>query len=119
VPVTAVPRPEGVPDSARVIDEAATLGRIVRQANEPPETIGTRTLLTAACESDVMVLFTSEEELYAALPCDRFWDTQTVQAFSGEEVAIRLEVSGTRFQIFVETVSGAQSEFTVGGIWVE
>ena len=108
-----------MPGSARAVQEAATLGRIVRKAGEPPEAIGTRNLLTAACEDDVMVLWTSEEKIHAALPCDRFWDTQTVQAFSGQEVAIRLEVSGTRFQIFVETVSGAQSEFTVGGIWVE
>ena len=95
VPVTPVPRPDGVPDSARPVDEAETFGRIVRQAGEPPEAIGTRNLLTAACEDDLMVLWTSEEKIHAALPCDRFWNTDAVQAFSGEQVAIRLEISGT------------------------
>lgn len=119
VPVTPVTRPDSVPEGARAILEHTVLGQIERRANAAPETIDTRTLLTAACESDVMVLWTDREIIHAALPCDRFWDIGTVQAFSGQDVAIVLDVTDQRFQIFVETVPGAQSEFTVSGIWVE
>ncbi|MEX0785960.1 MAG: hypothetical protein WD939_04930 [Dehalococcoidia bacterium] len=118
-PVTPVARPDSVPEGARTIEEMTVLGQIERRANAAPETIDTRTLLTAACESEVMVLWTDQEIIHAALPCDRFWDIGTVQAFSGQEVAVVLDVTDQRFQIFVETVPGAQSEFTVSGIWVE
>lgn len=118
-PVTPAQRPDSVPSGARVIEERTVLGQIERRANQAPETIDTRTLLTAACDAELMVLWTDEEIIYASLPCDRFWDIATVQAFSGQETALVLDVSDQRFQIFVETVPGAQSEFTVSGIWVE
>ena len=95
------------------------LGQIEREANQPPAPVDTRILLTAACQDAVMTLFTDQEEIYASLPCDRFWDDETVQAFSSEEVAIRLTVDATRFQIFLETLAGGQAEFTVDGIWVD
>lgn len=125
-PVTAVPRPASVPTEADEVQEDTSLGRIERTANAEPEGIDTRTLLTADCENDVMVLFTDQETIHAefqqieeALPCDRFWDDETRQAFSSQEVAIRMTVTSTRFQIFIETLEGAQAEFTVEGIWIE
>lgn len=116
--VTAVERPAGVPADATEVDQAMELGSIERQANEPPNPVDTRVLLTAACQDGVMTLFTDQEDIFAALPCDRFWNDETVQAFSSQEVAIRLTVDTTRFQIFVETLTGGQAEFTVGGIWI-
>lgn len=118
-PVTPVERPLAVPDTAVELLEDVSLGKIERRANVAPEAIGTRALLTAACQADVMVLWTDEETIHAALPCDRFWDDDIVRAFSSQEVAIKLAVDSERFQIFVETVPGGQAEFTVGGIWIE
>lgn len=119
-----------MPQSARPVDQTTTLGRIVRRANEAPLAIMTRRLLNAACQDNTMVFETSEEMIYAVFetseettdavaPCSRFWDRDTVEAFSGEEIAIVLEVTEARFRVLIETLAGAQAEFTVAGIWVE
>lgn len=118
-PVTPVARPPSVPDDAQEVNENTLLGEIERSANQPPDGVDTRALLTAACQDDVMVLWTDAENIHASLPCDRFWSDETVRAFSSQEVAIRLTVDSGRFQIFVETLAGGQAEFTVGGIWIE
>ncbi len=108
-----------MPPEALELLEDATLGRIERRANQAPNGIGTRSLLTAACQDDVMVLWTAQEIIHASLPCDRFWIDDTVRAFSSQEVAIKLTVDAKRFQIFIETLPGGQAEFTVEGIWIE
>ncbi len=108
-----------MPATAEVVRSGITLGRIVRRANAAPETEDIRLLLTAACQESVMVLRTSNESIYADLPCDNFWDAETTQTFAGQEVAITLAVDHIRFQIFVETLPGAQAEFTVGGVWLD
>lgn len=118
-PVTSVARPQSVPAEATEVTQEQSLGRIERQANEPPDLADIRVLEGAGCQDDVMTLSTDQEDIYAALPCDRFWNEETVQAFSGQEVAIRLTVDATRFQIFIETVAGGQAEFTLGGVWLE
>lgn len=119
VAVTPAARPETVPETARSIGQTTALGRIVRRANEPPQAVAVRGLLDAACEEDVVVLETSQETIYAPLPCDRFWDADSADVFVGEPVAIQLEVTEVRFRILIETVAGAQAEFTVSGFWVE
>ena len=118
-PVTPVSRPPSVPADALEVKGDTLLGEIERRANQPPNGIDTRALLTAACQDEVMVLWTDAETIHASLPCDRFWSDETVRDFSSQEVAIKLTVDATRFQIFVETLAGGQAEFTVGGIWVE
>ena len=118
-PVTPVERPASVPPEALELQEDTTLGRIERRANQAPNGIDTRSLLTAACQDDVMALWTNAETIHASLPCDRFWDDETVRAFSSQEVAIKLTLDGKRFQIFIETIPGGQAEFTVEGIWIE
>ena len=118
-PVTAVSRPPGVPVDAQGVEEDTLLGRIERRANQLPNGVDTRALLTAACQADVMVVWTDAETIHASLPCDRFWSDETVRAFSSQQVAIKLAVNSNRFQIFIETLAGGQAEFTVGGIWVE
>ncbi len=118
-PVTAVARPAAVPATAETVQSGTALGEIVRRANASPETEDIRLLITAACQENVMVLRTSEETIYADLPCDNFWDAEATQAFEGQEVAITLAVDHVRFQIFVETLPGAQAEVTVGGVWLD
>ena len=117
-PVTAVDRPAGVPTAALAIETTTQLGDIVRSADEPPQGVGTRTLRDASCEDGVLTLMTSEGTIYAALPCDRFWGEEQRRQFVGQEVAIMVEVTAERFRILIETLAGAQAEFTVGGVWL-
>lgn len=119
VAATPSARPETVPETARSIGQTTTLGRIVRRASEPAQAIAVRRLVGATCQDDVLMIETSQETIYAPLPCGRFWDPDSAAAFLDEPVAIRLEVTETRFLIFIETVPGAQAEFTVTGLWVE
>ncbi len=119
VPVTPVPKPETVPEAARKIEETEVLGEITRQANATPEGVDTRRLTDAACLDGVLTLQTSEETVYAALPCDRFDEEQVGDAFLGEEIAIVLEATDVRYRVLLETLGGALAEFTVAGIWVE
>jgi hypothetical protein len=119
VRVTPAARPETVPETARPVGQTTTLGRIVRRANEPAQAIAVRGLLDAGCEDDTLVMETSQETIYATLPCTRFWDAESAAAFLNQPVAVQLEVTQARLRILVETVEGAQAEFTVSGIWVE
>ncbi len=117
-PVTPVARPDSVPQTAQAIGQTTTLGRFIRQANEPPEAIETRILEGTACEDDVLVFETSEETIYAALPCDRFEAGIIGELLLDKQVAILLEVTESRFRVLFKTEAGAQVEFTVFGIWV-
>ena len=118
-PVTPGARPKGVPNSALPVEETTTLGSIVRQANETPEGDMTRELRDGSCQDGVIKLVTSEETIYAARDCDGFWDAQAKEIFVGEQITIILEVTSARLRILIETLAGAQSEFTVDGIWLE
>ena len=118
-PVTPVEKPQGVPAQAALVEETTTLGRIEREAPGQTERIDTRRLQGASCRNDVIVFETSEETIYAARSCDGFWDAAAQNAFVEHDVAIVLELTDRRFGILIETLEGAQGEFTVGGIWVE
>jgi len=118
-PVTPVPKPGAVPEAARAITQTTTLGRIVRRAGESPQAIMTRQITGASCTDGLMTIATSGEAIYAPLACSSFWDPNTTELFVGEKASISLEATSTRFRIFIETLPGAQAEFTVAGIWVE
>ena len=119
VPVTPVDKPPTVPTGAQPIERTTTLGRFVRRADEPPESIETRQLEDASCENELLVFQTSAETIYAPHACASFWYAEQRADYVGNEVAIVLEVAETRFRILIETAAGAQAEFTVPGIWVE
>lgn len=119
VPVTPAEKPQTVPQEAQAVEQSATLGRIIRRANEGPQAVRTRSIEGATCQDDLMVIDTSVETIYAALPCDRFWDADARDVFLNAQVAIVLEVTETRFRVLIETLTGARAEFTVAGIWVE
>lgn len=118
-PVTPVPQPAGVPDTAAPLVSTAQLGRINRRAGEVPEPIATRDLNDASCQDGLLTIETSSETIYASLDCGSFWDEPTAANFLGQPAAITLEASGTRFRVLIETLDGAQAEFTVGGVWLQ
>ena len=119
VPVTPVDKPLTVPAAAQPTEQTTTLGRFIRRASEPPDSIETRQLEEASCENELLMFQTSEETIYAPHACDGFWSADQKPDYVGHEVAIVLEVAETRFRILIETAAGAQAEFTVPGIWVE
>ena len=110
--------PSAVPDTAHPVEQTTALGQITRQAGQTPETAGLRKLLDAFCQDGLMIIQTSQETIYAALPCDRFWDDQAREHFLNQQVAMTLEVTEERFRILLQTLDGAQAEFTVNGFWV-
>jgi hypothetical protein len=118
-PVTPVPQPPGIPGTAPPLTSTAQLGRINRFAGEPPEGVATRSLNNASCQDGLLTLETSSETIYAALDCGSFWDEQTAPHFLGQQAALTLEAGSSRFRILIETIDGAQAEFTVGGVWIQ
>lgn len=117
--VTSVEKPASVPGAAEPVETTTRLGRIEPRADQPPRGIDTRRLVDASCQNDVIVFETSRETIYAARSCDGFWDAETKTFFLGKELVIMLDVTEARFGVFVETLDGALTEFTVAGIWVE
>jgi hypothetical protein len=119
VPVTPIEKPAGVPQAAEATVATTQLGAIERRAGQEPLTIDIRELHDANCEQDVMTFETSEETIYIASPCNGFWTDEQSDAFVEEEVAILLEVTEERYRMRIESVPGAQAEFTAAGIWVQ
>jgi hypothetical protein len=107
-----------VPDTARPVQQTTTLGQITRKAKQTPQTTGLRKLLDAFCQDGLMIIQTSQETIYVALPCDRFWDDQAKQSFLNKQVAIVLEVTPQRSRVLLDTLDGAHAEFTVNGLWL-
>ena len=118
-PVTPVPQPSGVPETASPLASTAQLGRITRRAGAPPETVATRSLSNASCQDGLLTIQTSSETIFAALDCGSFWDEATAANFLGQQAALTLEAGGTRYRVLIETLDGAQAEFTVGGVWIQ
>ena len=119
VPVTPVEKSDNVPEAAEATLTTTDLGHIERRANQEPKTTDVRELRDAGCDGDVITLETSEETIYLASACDGFWNDEQLAQFVGQEVAIVLEASEERFRVLIETVAGAQAEFTAAGIWVQ
>ncbi len=117
--VTSIEKPPSVPEAAEPVETTTSLGRIERRADQPPRGVETRLLEDATCRDNVIVFETSKETIYAARSCDGFWDPEASTFFLGKEVVIMLELTEVRIRVFVETLDGALTEFTVGGIWIE
>jgi len=101
-----------------VVTQTAALGRLTRVAGGTPQPVNLRRLVDASCRDALMTIRTSLETIYAALPCDRFLDDNAKQQFLGKDAAITLEVTRERYRVLIETLNGAQAEFTVDGIWL-
>jgi hypothetical protein len=111
--------PAGLLPDARPVAQTATLGQLTRLAGGTPRPVDLRRLLDAFCQNGLMTIRTSKETVYAALSCDRFLDDRTKPQFLGKDAAITLEVSADRYRVLIETLDGAQGEFTVDGIWLK
>jgi hypothetical protein len=118
-PVSPEERPGNVPPEATPVVQTEALGEIVRQANETPEISAGRVIASADCAENLLRIETSQETIYAVIPCDRFSEDQFAPFFIGKPAAIVLEVSNDRYRLLIETDEGATAEFTPDSIWVE
>jgi len=118
-PVSPGAKPTDVPGAATPVVQTSTLGEITRRAKETPQTNSLRELKDGICANDLLTIHTSLETIYAALTCDRFDNEQFTQLFAAKQASLVLEVTPDRYRILIETVDGAQAEFTPDGIWVE
>lgn len=112
-------KPTDVPMEATPVVQTSTLGEITRQADKTPQTNAIRELTDGVCANDLLTIHTSLETIYATLTCDKFDNDQFAQYFAGKPAALVLEVSPDRYRILIETLDGAQAEFTPDAIWVE
>ena len=117
--VTPIEKPPSVPETAEPVETTTDLGRFERHADQPARAVDARVLEDASCQDGVIVFETSRETIYAARSCEDFWDTEARTFFLGKEVVIKLELTEARISVFVETLDGALTEFTVAGIWME
>ncbi len=101
-----------------MVTQTAVLGRLTRVAGGTPQPVNLRGLIDASCQDGLMTIRTSLETIYAALPCDRFLDDSARQQFLGKDATITLEVTVNRYRVLIETLDGAEAEFTVDGIWL-
>src|ERR1700694_998633 len=110
--VSPVAKPSDVPVAATPVVQTSTLGEIARRAEQTPQVSGVRTLVDATCANSLLTIHTSKETIYASLSCDKFSDQQFAQHFAGKQAALVLEAGPQHFHILIETVDGAQAEFT-------
>lgn len=108
-----------MPETAFEVLSGIRLGQFIRSANEPTVGEATRQLEAVSCQNDVAVLSTSTETIYMTLACDNFLAPGSEEIFIDKEVAIVLDVDGERPQVFLETIEGAQAQFSPAGIWLE
>lgn len=119
VRVTPKTKPTAIPAAATPVVETSMRGEIIRQANETPQSTGLRELQSAVCTSDLLIIKTSLETVYAVLTCDKFDNDQFAQFFAGKQVALVLEVAPDRYRILINALDGASAEITPDSIWVE
>lgn len=118
-PVSPGAKPADVPAAATPVVQTSSLGEITRQAKETPQSEALRTLTDGRCANGLLTIHTSQETIYAALTCDKFDNDQFAELFANKQASLVLEVQPKRYRILIETIDGAQAEFTPDGIWVE
>ncbi len=113
---TEPPRPAAVQPDARFIAQPLVLGSIERRPNAAPVLHEARLITEFACEDDVFLIHTNNEDIWALIPCDRVTPLSLLEPYRQESAAIKLDPLGGKIRI--ETLGGAQAEFTVSAIWV-
>ncbi len=109
-------RPATVPGEAAFIGAARTFGS---DPKTPAARDGSPHLFFHfGCNDDVLVIVTTQVELYAELPCDRAIPPQVVERFLGQPVQIRVVFNDAE-KLFVESPVAGSIEFTVTRAWAK
>lgn len=114
--LTEPPRPAAVQPDARFIAQPLVLGSIERRANVSPVPRDARLIAEFACRDDVFLIRTDNEDIWSLIPCDRVTPLSQLDPYRQEVAAIKLDPLAGKIRI--ETLGGAQAEFTVSATWV-
>ncbi len=116
-PVATEPaRPTGVDPAATFVAQQIKLGIIERKANASPVPRDTRLIAEFTCQDDLFLINTNNEFIWASIPCDRVTPLSALDPYRQEAVSISVDPAAGKLRI--ETVAGAQAEFTVNAVWV-
>mgnify|MGYP005845288295 CR=1 FL=1 len=110
------PRPAAVQADARFVALPLTLGSIERRPNASPAPRGTRLIAAFSCEDNVFLIRTDNEDIWSLIPCDRVTPLSQLEPYRQEPAAIKMDPLAGKLRL--ETLSGAQAEFTVEATWV-
>ncbi|HXF51105.1 MAG TPA: hypothetical protein VNM43_05435 [Dehalococcoidia bacterium] len=112
---TEPPRPAVVQADARFIAQPLVLGSIERQANASPTPRDTRLIAEFSCQDGVFLIRTDREDVWSLIPCDRV-PPDRLEPYRQEPAVIKMDPLAGKLRI--ETLGGAQAEFTVEATWV-
>jgi hypothetical protein len=65
-----------------------------------------------------MTIVTSQETVYALIPCDRSLPADVAGRFAGVPVRIRVTPERPPHKLYLESASQGTAEFTVDGVWI-
>jgi hypothetical protein len=71
-----------------------------------------------SCSADIMTIVTSQETVYALIPCDRSLPADVAGRFAGVPVRIRVTPERPPHKLYLESASQGTAEFTVDGVWI-
>jgi hypothetical protein len=71
-----------------------------------------------SCNEDIMTIVTSQETVYALIPCDRSLPADVAGRFAGVPVRIRVTPDRPPHKLYLESASQGTAEFTVDGVWI-
>jgi hypothetical protein len=113
---TEPPRPMVVQPDARFVAQPLVLGSIERRANATPAARDTRLIAEFSCQDDVFLIRTNNEDIWSLIPCDRVTPLSQLDPYRQEAATIRMDPLAGKLRI--ETLGGAQAEFTVTATWI-
>lgn len=112
---TEPPRPSVVQTDARFIAQPLVLGSIERRANASPVPRDARLIAEFSCQDGVFLIRTDREDVWSLIPCDRV-PPDRLEPYRQEPAVIKMDPLAGKLRI--ETLGGAQAEFTVEATWV-
>jgi hypothetical protein len=121
-----VPRPTAVPTAASLIDGETSFGTADPLATAPPDE---RLFYDMTCVDGLVQLTTTNETVFAELPCDRFVDESVIGPFRATRIRVTICVPDSDCararqnedvgKLLIESPTGGSVEFTTGHIWIE
>lgn len=112
---TEPPRPSVVQADALFVAQPLVLGSIQRRANASPVPRDARLITEFSCRDGVFLIRTDREDIWSLIPCDRV-PPDRLEPYRQEPAAIKMDPLAGKLRI--ETLGGAQAEFTVEATWV-
>jgi len=101
---TPEPRPPAVPPSARQVDGGYDSGELPRHL-----------FFNLSCVGDLLIIATTDEQVYAETVCPAFVDPIFIRPFQGDPVRVTIAEG----QLDIVTLAGERLTFSVARAWIE